>query len=112
MYSGGTVDGGFQIFNKSAFGVPALSTFGNLGAFNVFLPRWINVNTSLFKSFYTNGEKIRWDVRFEAYNVANHLVTTAVNVGGYTGPTQTNWGQKTGTTAPRALQASVRINFN
>ena len=113
-YSGGTVDGGFQIFNKTAFAVPALSTFGNLGAYNVFLPRWINVNTSLVKSFYSpgrDGEKLKWDVRFEAYNVANHLVTSGVNVGGFTGPNQASWGQKTGTTPPRSMQASVRLNF-
>ena len=110
-YSGDTV-GGFQYLNKSAFGVPALSTFGNLGAYNIFLPRWINVNSSLVKSFYNGGEKgLKWDVRFEVYNVANHLVTSAINVGGFTGPNQINWGQKTGTTPPRAMQASVRLNF-
>ena len=110
-YSGNTV-GGFQYLNKSAFAVPALSTFGNLGAYNIFLPRWINVNGSLVKSFYNGGEKgLKWDVRFEVYNVANHLVTSAINVGGFTGPNQINWGQKTGTTPPRAMQASVRLNF-
>jgi hypothetical protein len=113
-YSGGTVDGGFQIFNKSAFANPALSTFGNLGAYNVFLPNWYNVNASLVKSFYnklSNDHQLKWDVRFEAYNLANHLVTSAVNVGGWNSPTQTNWGQKTGTTPPRAMQFSVRLNF-
>ena len=112
-YSGGTVDGGFQIFNKTAFGIPALSTFGNLGAFNVFLPRWINVNTSLVKSFYSHvrDHELKWDARIEGYNLANHLVTTGVNVGGFTGPTQANWGQKTGTTPPRSMQMSVRLNF-
>ena len=110
-YSGNTV-GGFQYLNKSAFAVPALGTFGNLGAFNIFLPQWINVNSSLVKSFFTGGESgLRWDVRFEVYNVANHLVTSAINVAGYTGATQINWGQKTGTTPPRAMQASVRLNF-
>jgi len=112
-YSGGTVDGGFQIFNKSAFGIPAVSTFGNLGAFNVFLPRWINVNTSLVKSFYSHigDRELKWDARFEGFNIANHLITSAVNVGGYTGATQANWGQKTGTTPPRSMQASVRLNW-
>ena len=112
-YSGPGV-GGFQILNKSAFAIPALSTFGNLGAFNVYLPFWINVNSSLVKSFYSpglGGEKWKWDARFEMYNVANHLVTSATNVGGFTGPTIQNWGQKTGTTPPRAMQVSVRLNF-
>ncbi len=109
-YSGGTI-GGFQILNKSAFGVPALSTFGNLGVYNIYLPNWVNLNASLVKSFFTRGEKLRWDLRFEGYNVANHLVTTAINVGGFTGPNQANWGQKTGTTPPRAMQFSVRLNY-
>ncbi len=112
-YSGGTVDGGFQIYNKTAFANPALNTFGNLGAFNVFLPNWYNVNASLVKSFYNklaNDRQLKWDVRIEAYNLAQHLVTTAVNVGGWT-PTVVNWGQKTGTTPPRSMQFSVRLNF-
>src|SRR5262249_50293343 len=95
-YSGGPVDGGFQIFNKTAFANPATNTWGNLGAYNVFLPRWINVNSSLVKSFFSHwgrDHEQRWDARFEMYNVANHLVTSAVNVGGWNSPTQANWGQ-------------------
>ena len=112
-YSGDTV-GGFQILNKKAFALPAIGTFGNLGAYNIYLPRWINVNSSLSKSFFTAGpreSKLKWDVRFEVYNVANHLVTSAINVGGFSGPTIVNWGQKTGTTPPRAMQATARLNF-
>ncbi len=112
-YNGGTIDGGFQIFNKSAFANPATGTWGNLGAYNVFLPRWINVNSSLVKSFFSHigDHELKWDARFEMYNVANHLVTSGVNVGGWQSTTQANWGQKTGTTPPRAMQASVRLNF-
>ena len=111
-YSGGTI-GGFQIFNKSAFGIPSLGTFGNLGAYNIYLPNWINVNSSLVKSFYNGPEahRMKWDVRIELYNVANHLVTSGVNVGGYTGPAQVNWGQKTGTTPPRTMQFSLRMSY-
>jgi hypothetical protein len=112
-YSGDTV-GGFQILNKSAFALPATGTFGNLGAYNIYLPRWINVNSSVSKSFFTAGpreSKLKWDVRFEVYNVANHLITSAINVGGYSGPTIVNWGQKTGTTPPRTMQAMARLNF-
>jgi hypothetical protein len=52
-----------------------------------------------------------WDVRFEVYNVANHLVTSSINVGGFSGPTIVNWGQKTGTTPPRTMQATARLSF-
>ena len=110
----GTGVGGFQILNKSAFALPAIGTFGNLGAYNIYLPTWINVNSSLVKSFYSRGPgdgMLKWDARFEMYNVANHLVTSAINVGSFNGPTTTNWGQKTGTTPPRAMQVSLRLNF-
>jgi hypothetical protein len=112
-YSGGTA-GGFQVLNKSAFALPALGTFGNLGAYNIYLPRWINVNSSVSKSFFTPGPRearLKWDVRFEVYNVANHLVTSAINVSGFSGPGIVNWGQKTGTTPPRTMQATARLNF-
>ena len=114
-YAGGIV-GGSQILNPSAFALPALGTFGNLGAYNIFLPRWINVNSSLVKSFYT-GERFKWDFRFEMYNVANHLVTSAVNTGSFNGvnangtSVTANWGAKSGTTDPRIMQASLRLNF-
>lgn len=113
-YSGDGV-GGFQILNKNAFALPAIGTWGNLGAFNIYLPAWINANSSISKSFFSRGfsadSKLKWDVRFEMYNVANHLVTSAINVGGFNGPAIVNWGQKTGTTPPRQMQASVRLNF-
>ncbi len=112
-YSGETV-GGFQYLNKNAFALPTAGTWGNLGAFNVYLPRWINVNASVAKSFFTPGRRdstLKWDVRFEVYNLANHLITSAINVGGFSGPAIVNWGQKTGTTPPRTMQATARLNF-
>src|SRR3954470_6237170 len=101
-YSGGNV-GGNQVLNTFAFGVPGLSTFGNLGAYNIFLPRWINVNSSVVKSFYTgNDGRYKWDVRFEMYDVANHLSVSAVNTGSIAINAQgvyttNNWGAKNGT---------------
>ena len=112
-YSGDSV-GGFQILNKSAFALPVTGTYGNLGAYNIYLPVWINVNSSVAKSFYTPGpgdSKLKWDLRFEVYNVANHLVTSAINVTSYNGPATINWGQKTATTPPRTMQATARLTF-
>jgi len=115
-YSGGNV-GGNQVLNTFAFGVPGLSTFGNLGAYNIFLPRWINVNSSVVKSFYTgNDGRYKWDVRFEMYNVANHLSVSGVNTGSIAVNAQgvyttANWGAKSATTPPRIMQASLRLNF-
>ena len=119
-YAGGNV-GGSQILNPTAFALPALGTFGNLGAFNIFLPNWININSSLVKSFKIR-EGIKLDTRIEMYNVANHLVTSSINTGSFNGyttnattgaitSTTANWGAKSGTTDPRTMQVTMRLNF-
>jgi hypothetical protein len=119
-YSGGNV-GGSQILNPQAFALPALGTFGNLGAYNVFLPNWVNVNASFVKT-YRLREGLKLDTRFEMYNVANHLVTSSVNTGSFNGvttnattgaitSTTANWGAKSGTTDPRTMQVTMRLNF-
>ncbi len=117
-YSGGGV-GGSQILNPQAFAVPALATFGNLGAYNIYLPRWINTNASLVKSYYLR-ERWKLDVRFEMYNVANHLSVSSITTGSFNGvktvngaivSNTANWGAVSGTTDPRTMQVSMRLNF-
>jgi len=86
-------------------------------AYTIHLPNWVNVNSSLVKSFYTGSEgRFKWDVRFEMYNVANHLVTSGVTTGSINFNAQgvqstANWGIKNGATPPRQMQASLRLNF-
>jgi hypothetical protein len=75
---------GYQVLNPSAFANPAPNTFGNLGACNVFLPRWINLNASLVKSSYIR-ERFKFDIKFDKYNVANHLSISSVNTGSFNG---------------------------
>lgn len=117
-YSGGGV-GGSQILNPQAFAVPALSTFGSLGAYNIILPRWINWNASFVKS-YRLREHVIFDVRFEMYNVANHLSIASINTGSYNGlktvngqlvSNTANWGAESATTDPRTMQVALRLNF-
>jgi hypothetical protein len=117
-YAGSAVNG-FQILNPEAFANPATNTFGNLGAYNVFLPTWVNVNGSVSKSFWMH-ERFKWDVKFNMYNVPNHLSVSAVSTGSFNGTkvvngltvsNTTNWGAKTGTTPPRTMEASVRLSF-
>ena len=117
-YAGGNV-GGSQILNPQAFAVPALGTFGSLGAYNIYLPRWINWNASIAKSLYKR-EHFRADLRLEIYNVANHLSVTGVNTGGFNGvstvsgqvvSSTANWGAESGTTNPRNMQISLRLAF-
>jgi hypothetical protein len=115
-YSGGVV-GGYQILNPAAFALPAAGTFGNLGAYAIHLPLWNNWNASVTKPFPVR-ERWRWDVRFEMYNVLNHLSVYSVNTGSYNGlktdgvsSNTANWGYVSGTTEPRTMQASLRVSW-
>ena len=118
-YHGPSVNG-FQILNPTAFANPAKDTWGNLGAYNIFLPRWINVNGSISKSFWMH-ERYKWDVKFDMYNVANHLSVAGVNTGSFNGfsvnsagipvSTTANWGAKNSTTPPRTMEFSLRMSF-
>ena len=117
-YSGPATNS-FQILNPSAFANPATNTWGNLGAYNVFLPLWVNVNGSVSKSFWVH-ERYKLDFKFNMYNVPNHLVTSSVNTGSFNGTkvvngltisNAANWGAKSGTTPPRTMEASLRLSF-
>jgi hypothetical protein len=119
-YHGPAVNG-FQILNPAAFANPAQNTWGNLGAYNIFLPRWININGSVSKSFWTNERRFKWDIKIDMYNVANHLSVSSVNTGSFNGfsvnsagvpvSTTVNWGAKSGTTPPRTMELSLRMSF-
>ena len=111
---------GNQIINPNAFSLPATNTWGNMQAYTIHPPNWVNVNASLVKSFYSGSEahRLKWDARFEMYNVANHLVTSGISTTGnlnYSSTTglQTTalWGVKNAAIPPRIMQASLRLNF-
>jgi hypothetical protein len=77
------------------------------------------VNPSVVKSYYFH-ERWKLDVRFEMYNVANHLSVSAINTGSFNGvktvngavvSNTANWGAVSGTTDPRTMQLSMRLNF-
>jgi hypothetical protein len=116
----GQVVNGFQILNPNAFQNPATNTFGNLGAYAIYLPRWINLNSSISKSFWVH-ERFKWDIKFDMYNVANHLSISGVNTGSFNGTkagpngllisNTANWGAVSGTTPPRTMEASMRVSF-
>jgi hypothetical protein len=117
-YSGGNV-GGTQYLNPQAFANPALNTYGNLGAFNIFLPVWVNLNASLSKSFWVH-ERYKFDFRFNMYNVLNHLTVSSISTGSFNGwrlvngevvSTTANWGSVSGTIPPRTMEMSLRLNF-
>ena len=117
-YTGGPI-GGYQVFNPAAFANPATNTFGNLGAYAIYLPRWINLNASMVKSFYVR-ERYKFDIKFDMYNVANHLSISSVSTGSFNGTklvsgiwvsNTANWGAESATTTPRTMEASLRLSF-
>ncbi len=79
------------------------------------------MNGSVQKTFYTHGEKFKWDLKFNMYNVANHLSISTVKVDGFNGvklgagnifvSNTANWGAETATTPPRTMEASLRLRF-
>jgi len=58
--------------NPSAFSLPALGTYGNLGNTNVQGPGMFQLNVALSRSFRL-GEKRSIQVRADAFNLPNHL---------------------------------------
>ncbi len=95
-----------QFLNPAAFAVPAAGTFGNLGAYAIFSPVFINWDSSLQKKFPI-GERVSASLRAELYNVPNHLSYTGIS----TVVGNANFGQVTGATDPRTLQLALRVSF-
>jgi len=58
--------------NSSAFGLPALGTYGNLGQYNLKGPGIFQLNMGLSRTFRIQ-EKKALQLRAEAFNLPNHL---------------------------------------
>ena len=95
-----------QYLNPAAFAVPAVTTFGDMGAYALFYPWFINWDASLQKAFPIR-ERVRLNFRAELYNFPNHLSYTSVS----TTVGSSNFGQVTGATDPRTLQLALRLSF-
>ena len=94
-------------FNTSAFEIPAIYTFGNAYRNSLQAQRWINLDSSIIRSFPIWHEK-KFEFRAEAFNVANHVMLGIPNAdvssntfGVVTGQANTN----------RQLQLSGKIVF-
>lgn len=94
-------------FDSSAFGTPALYTYGNAGRNSLIGPGRTNLDMSLVKSL-TLHDQFKAQFRFEAFNVFNHPQFGYPNstIGG---PTVGQITTIVGT--PRNLQASLRLEF-
>ena len=60
-------------FNTSAFALPPLYTFGNAGRNTLQAQRWINLDSSVIRSFPIWHEK-KFEFRAEAFNIFNHPI--------------------------------------
>ena len=114
-----------QAFNPAAFSAPApaacqvanppSSCWGNAGKYVFHMAPINNWDTSLFKNIPIRGEKLRAQLRLEAYNVLNHTQFTTVNTAAQFNPTtgaQTNALFGTYTAAAAApVAVGLRVMF-
>ena len=60
-------------FNPAAYANPSAGTFGNLGRNTLIGPGFANLDISLGKTFPLHWERLRLDVRADAFNGLNHI---------------------------------------
>jgi hypothetical protein len=97
-----------QYIDPSAFALPAIGAFGNLGHNAARGPGRDNWNLSLFKSFVFNDERgSHLELRWETFNVWNHTQFNQVsnNLG------SSNFGQFTSAFDPRVMQLGAKLYF-
>jgi hypothetical protein len=97
-----------QYLDPSAFVLPAVGAFGNLGHNAVRGPGRDNWNLSLFKSFvFSETRGSRLEFRVETFNTWNHTQFNQVssNFG------SSNFGQYTSAFDPRILQLALKAYF-
>jgi hypothetical protein len=107
----GSVEAGdhvIQYLDPTAFALPTVGSFGNLGHNAIRGPGRDNWNLSLFKSFLLSESRgSRLELRLETFNTWNHTQFNQVsnNFG------SSNFGQYTSAFDPRILQLGGKIYF-
>ena len=110
--------------NPAAFAQPALGTYGNIGANNILAPGAIYINAGLSRTFRIR-EKQSIQLRFEAFNIPNHVnygppngLTgngTATSSAGFITPTAAlnnpNFGKILSADDPRIMQGALKYVF-
>jgi hypothetical protein len=100
-----------QWLNPAAFAQPTAGTLGNLGAGAIRGPGWFSLDAALFRTFAIR-EKKRIELRWEAFNVLNHVRPPNP---GLTLSTLSTFGQinsATGTSGdPRIMQFALKYIF-
>ena len=102
--------------NKSAFANPAAGTYGNLPMNHLEGPGYIDLDLSISRRFPIR-ERQNLEIRFEAFNVANHpnfLNPGTANLAGGTNNTvmtASTFGKIQGDVAPRIMQFAIKYAF-
>ncbi len=104
-----------QYFNTSVFALPAIGTAGDAPRDVVRGPGTNNFDMTIFKNIPIK-EKVRFQLRFEAYNAFNHTQFSSMNTTAQFNPTtgqQVNaaFGTLTAARGARVGQASLRLSF-
>jgi hypothetical protein len=96
------------IFDPNAFAVPAVGTYGNAPRAFARLFGRNQTNLTLTKNIYFDTEqRIRMQLRAEAFNVFNHTQFTGVG----TTLGASNFGRPTGARLPREFQFGAKLSF-
>jgi hypothetical protein len=97
-----------QYLDPSAFALPALGSFGDLGHYAVRGPGRDNWNLSLFKSFvFSESRGSRLEFRVETFNTWNHTQFNGVSNNVANG----DFGQFTSAFDPRIMQFGLKLYF-
>jgi len=104
-----------QWFTPSAFADPLApwnggtnQGFGNARKDAVKGPGIQNWNISVFKSIpFTSSERVHLDLRFESYNIFNHVNPQGVDMNNH----DANFGKVTSDYGPRTLQLGGKLSF-
>lgn len=111
------------LYDPTAFGNPALGTYGNSGRAIFRLPGRNQTNLSLIKNFYLNKEKARYiQFRAESFNVFNHtqfflegvngnVLGSSPCVPGGTAICTSTTGRPGSTRNPREFQFGLKMYF-
>jgi hypothetical protein len=116
-----------HFFNVAAFALPTplkagqtatWQNFGNMPRHAIRGPGVGNWNVSLFKNF-TVKERLRFQLRAEAYNLFNHTQFSSVNTSLQFSTAAATYGQQIAAAAgqmsaardPRIMQLALRLSF-